>query len=397
MQATLLERGFSVVALSGELTQNERTQALQALRDGRARVCVATDVAARGIDLPNLDLVIHADLPNDAEVMQHRSGRTGRAGRKGISVLLVVPARRRRAELLLNLAGIEAAWGTAPTADEIRKLDQDRMLQDALFAEEPTDEDLVLARALLAERSPEDIAAALARLYRARLPSPEDILDPGQGAGRSRDDRGREKDGRTPRGDDRASAARSKPGKPSKRHVMAEGSVWFRAAIGRRKNAEARWLLPMICRRGGIEKQDIGAIRILDTTTEFEISERVAESFATKIRRPDKEDNIRIEALAALPPGQAASEKPLHARAREGDEAGGGPRQNGKFRGERAPKQHGKPRHEGEKGFDKPPAFKKEERSRDHAAPDNAAPRGAMANVPARAAFGNEAKKHRRG
>ena len=176
----LLERGFSVVALSGELTQNERTQALQALRDGRARVCVATDVAARGIDLPNLDLVIHADLPNDAEVMQHRSGRTGRAGRKGVSVLLVVPARRRRAELLLNLAGIEAVWGTAPTADEIRKLDQDRMLRDALFTEEVTEDDLVLARALLAERSPEDIAAALARLYRARLPSPEDILDPGK-------------------------------------------------------------------------------------------------------------------------------------------------------------------------------------------------------------------------
>ena len=61
--------------------------ALQALRDGRARVCVATDVAARGIDLPNLDLVIHADIPNDPEVMQHRSGRTGRAGRKGVSVI----------------------------------------------------------------------------------------------------------------------------------------------------------------------------------------------------------------------------------------------------------------------------------------------------------------------
>ncbi|HEX4177671.1 MAG TPA: DEAD/DEAH box helicase, partial [Rhizomicrobium sp.] len=82
LQTALLERGFSVVALSGELTQNERTHALQALRDGRARVCVATDVAARGIDLPNLNLVIHAELPNDAQVLQHRSGRTGRAGRK---------------------------------------------------------------------------------------------------------------------------------------------------------------------------------------------------------------------------------------------------------------------------------------------------------------------------
>jgi ATP-dependent RNA helicase DeaD len=78
---------------------------------------------------------------------------------------------------------------------------------------------------------------------------------------------------------------------------MTEGGVWFRAAIGRRKNAEARWLLPMICRRGGIEKQDVGAIRVLDTTTEFEISGRVAASFTAKVRRPDKEDNIRIEPL----------------------------------------------------------------------------------------------------
>jgi ATP-dependent RNA helicase DeaD len=398
LQATLLERGFSVVALSGELTQNERTQALQALRDGRARVCVATDVAARGIDLPNLDLVIHADLPNDAEVMQHRSGRTGRAGRKGISVLLVVPARRRRAELLLNLAGIEATWVTAPTPDEIRKLDQDRMLGDALFTEETTDEDLVLARALLAARPPEEIAVALARLYRARLPSPEDILDPGRldhgkGAARSRDDRGsRDRDSRAPRGDDRASASRSKPGKPSKRHVMEEGSVWFRASIGRKKNAEARWLLPMICRRGGIEKQDIGAIRILDTTTEFEISERVAESFAVKIRRPDKEDNIRIEALAAAPSAQVASEQPSHARVREADETGRGPRPNDKVHGERAPKQHGKPRHDSEPAFDPRPAFKKKKRSR-----DNPAPQAAMANAPARPGFGNKKKKNRRG
>src|SRR3984885_9892701 len=208
LQAALLERGFFVVALSGELTQNERTQALQALRDGRSRVCVATDVAARGIDLPSLDLVIHADLPNDAEVIQHRSGRTGRAGRKGVSILLVPPARKRRAELLLNQSGIDAIWGTVPQADEIRKLDHERMLQDAVFAEEATSDDLILARALLAERPPEEIAAALARLYRARLPSPEDVLDPGQGAARSRDDRGRERDGRTPRGDGHAGGAR---------------------------------------------------------------------------------------------------------------------------------------------------------------------------------------------
>jgi ATP-dependent RNA helicase DeaD len=388
LQATLLERGFSVVALSGELTQNERTQALQSLRDGRARVCVATDVAARGIDLPNLDLVIHSDLPNDAEVMQHRSGRTGRAGRKGVSVLLVPPARKRRAELLLNLAGIDAVWGTAPTVEEIRKLDQERMLKDTLFTEANTADDLALAQALLAERSPEDIAAALARLYRARLPSPEDILDPGQS--RSRDDRGRERDARPARGNDRPAGPRAKPGKSSPRHVMAEGSVWFRAAIGRKKNAEARWLLPMICRRGGIDKNDIGAIRIMDTTTEFEISKEAAESFAAMIRRPDKEDNIRIEALAEAPQGQGPSEKRSYPPRREAGFAERGPRQHDGPRHERATKPHGKPQGE---GFAREPGFEKKKKYAHkpaHAAP---APH-ASAGKPA---FGKKKKKNRGG
>ena len=359
LQATLLERGFSVVALSGELTQNERTQALQALRDGRARVCVATDVAARGIDLPNLDLVIHADIPNDPEVMQHRSGRTGRAGRKGVSVLLVVPARRRRAELLLNLAGVEAEWGTAPQPEEIRTLDQERMLHDPVLTEETTSDDLVLARALLAQRSPEDIAAALARLYRARLPSPEDILDPGQHSARSRDDRGRDKGARTPRDNDRSDESRSKPRKPSARHGMSEGGVWFSAAIGRRKNAEARWLLPMICRRGGIEKQDVGTIRVLDTTTEFEISARAAASFAAKVRRPDKEDNIRIEPLGDAARDHAPSERRSHPPRHEaGDNDRGAHRSDTPDRATER-KHYGKPRDKHELKSGGKPAFAK--------------------------------------
>lgn len=299
LQTVLLERGFSVVALSGELSQNERTHALQALRDGRARVCVATDVAARGIDLPNLGLVIHSDLPNDPEVMQHRSGRTGRAGRKGVSVLLVPPSRRRRAEMLLNLAGTDAVWGSAPTVEEIRVLDQQRMLQDTLFTEESTEDDLTLARAMLAERSAEEIAAALARLYRSRLPSPEDVQDPGTY-------RGREDRPGSRRRDEEGAPVRKTP---KKSEPMGEGAKWFRVAIGRQKNAEARWLLPMICRRGGIEKADIGAIKIYDGNSEFEISGAAAEKFATMIKRPDKEDNIHIEPLANGPEGAVASSR----------------------------------------------------------------------------------------
>ena len=309
LQAALQERGFSAVALSGELTQNERTHALQALRDGRVRVCVATDVAARGIDLPNLGLVIHAELPNDPEVLQHRSGRTGRAGRKGVSVLLVPPSRRRRVELMLDQAGIAAGWGPAPQPEDIRKLDQQRILLDPLLAEESTEDDLTLARALLAERSPEDIAAALARVYRSRLPSPEDILDPGQGSGRSRDESGERRAGRVARDDNSHAGHESRAKKPGFRHSMAADSVWFRASIGRHKNAEARWLLPMICRRGGIERQDIGVIRIYGAHTEFEISAQAAELFSTNMKRPDKEGNIRIEALPDGPQGELSSEQ----------------------------------------------------------------------------------------
>ena len=115
LSATLTERGFSVVTLSGELSQHERNQAMQALRNGRSRVLVATDVAARGIDLPNVGIVIHADLPHDVETLQHRSGRTGRAGRKGVSAILTPFGRRRSAERLFAEAGIQPAWVGPPT------------------------------------------------------------------------------------------------------------------------------------------------------------------------------------------------------------------------------------------------------------------------------------------
>ncbi len=391
LQAALLERGFSVVALSGELTQNERTHALQALRDGRSRICVATDVAARGIDLPNLDLVIHAELPNDPEVLQHRSGRTGRAGRKGVSVLLVPPARRRRAEILLRQADIDAEWGTAPKADEIRKLDQERMLQNTLFTDAAADDDLILARALLAERSPEDIAVALARLYRAQLPSPEDLLDPGHHA-RSRDERGQGRDGRPSRVDDAAAGSGSR--KSRIRDNMAEGSVWFRVAIGRKKKAEARWLLPMICRRGGIGKQDIGAINILDTATEFEVSQRVAESFAIKIKSPDKDDNIRIEALEGEPqrptPAEKRSFKPSKKPWRERKERDA--HDGEQSRGEHSPKRSGKPHSEGAPRFDKEARFKKGPKGKGKPAYAGKPERGGASPKPA---FGKAKKKRR--
>jgi ATP-dependent RNA helicase DeaD len=183
LHASLVERGFAAVALSGELTQGERTHALQALRDGRARVCVATDVAARGIDLPGLDLVIHAELPNDRDTLLHRSGRTGRAGRKGVCVILAPYTRGRKADALIQQARVDVLWEDPPSASQIHIADQKRLLEDPVFSDAGSEEDAALAQKLLAERKPEEIAGALARLFRARLPAPEDVFEAGQGAG----------------------------------------------------------------------------------------------------------------------------------------------------------------------------------------------------------------------
>jgi ATP-dependent RNA helicase DeaD len=180
LHANLQERGFSAVALSGELKQHERNSALQALRDGRARVCVATDVAARGLDMPDVGLVIHADLPQNRQILLHRSGRTGRAGRKGLSLLLAPAQQRGTVERLLASAKIKAIWSPAPTADMIRARDQENLVRDiATMAEAPAEEDLAVGRLLLAERSAENIAAVLVRLQREHLPAPEVLDDPG--------------------------------------------------------------------------------------------------------------------------------------------------------------------------------------------------------------------------
>jgi ATP-dependent RNA helicase DeaD len=281
LSATLTERGFSAVTLSGELSQHERNQAMLALRSGRARVLIATDVAARGLDLPNVGIVIHADLPHDVETLQHRSGRTGRAGKKGVSALLIPFGRRRSAERLLSEAGVDPLWVGPPTAAEVRALDAERFLADAALAEPASEEDLEMGRRLLAARSAEDVAATLVRLYRARLPAIEDVADPGE---KPRDVRTRPvySEPAAPR---RAAPdyAAAKPGKPGGKHALT-GGAWFRIEVGRAKGADPKWIVPMICRAGGITKGDIGTIRIFDQETKFEVSAEVAERFTEEVK-----------------------------------------------------------------------------------------------------------------
>lgn len=246
LTSRLSNRGFSVVALSGELTQTERTHALQAMRDGRARVCVATDVAARGIDLPNLDLVIHAELPTNHQTLLHRSGRTGRAGRKGVSVLIVPPSARRKAERILNGAKLRAEWIDAPSADAVRSRDEERMLADPVWEAEISETEREAVLKLVERFSAEQIATRFLRLNASRRSAPEELSDVDV--------------------------------KPKLREAFGPG-VWFSISGGRSQNAEPRRLIPMLCKAGGISSQDIGAIRIAEQESFVEIRQRSVETF----------------------------------------------------------------------------------------------------------------------
>ena len=262
-------RGFSVVALSGELTQNERTHALQAMRDGRARVCIATDVAARGIDLPSLELVIHAELPSNAETMLHRSGRTGRAGRKGVSALIVPPKARRKAESLLWAAKVDADWGEAPSADDVLQQDETRMMADPVWQKELSEDELTSARKLTEQFSAEQIAAAYLGLFNERQSAPEELSVVSGGA-------------------------------PEPRASFGK-SIWFSISGGRDANAEPRRLLPMLCKAGNITKEDIGAIRIQQKESFVEIREASVPDFIDSIGKKMRVEGGKLTQLEQQP------------------------------------------------------------------------------------------------
>jgi ATP-dependent RNA helicase DeaD len=280
LHASLVERGFDAVMLSGESSQSERNQALQALRDQRARVCVATDVAARGIDLPTLSLVIHVETPRDAETLQHRSGRTGRAGRKGTAILLVPYPRRRRVEGLLRDARVTAEWRRAPTAEEIREKDRARLLDELKAPVEIDEGDRALIAELVGARTAEELAASLIAARRAKMPEPEEMVDGG-----AREDKPRTKEHRE----------------------GFDDVVWFRMNIGRRHNADPRWLLPLLCRRGHLTRNEVGAIRIQANETHFAIPRGSAGRFMAAVNRTAQEGDgdeasVLFEAMGDVRP-----------------------------------------------------------------------------------------------
>jgi len=307
LHASLIERGFAAVALSGEHSQNERNNALQALRDGRARICVATDVAARGIDIPSLSLVIHVEVPRDAEVLQHRSGRTGRAGRKGTAVLVVPYPRRRRVEGMLRDARVNATWVPVPSPEAIRERDRERLIEVLAQPVESNDDDRAMAARILETMEPIDIALALVNARKRGVPEPEELIE----------------------------ASRPDGGERPERRAGFDDVAWFRMDIGRRQNADPRWILPLLCRRGHITRNEIGAIRIAANDTYFQVPRSVEAKFRAALKRtsiPGAEDESGITIEFSPEPPKDQPREPRHGK----DNAGQAPR------GPRGPMRAGK-------------------------------------------------------
>lgn len=262
--------GFAVQALSGELSQAQRTRALDAFKSGVVDVLVSTDVGARGIDVPEISLVIQVDLPKDADDYTHRSGRTGRAGRKGRSLLLVPIRAQRHATSLLHAAKVEVTWRPLPTADEIHEAlgERTRALVNARLEQTAGPRALAQAAELLDGRDPAQVVATLLQLAAPKLP-----CAPKQVRSVSADDR-------------RRPPVRAKHTRHTGRFVR------FSINWGHRKGATPSRLLSHLCRRGEIDSGSVGAIEIGPGSATFEVADHVAGGFEQRVAEPDRREPL---------------------------------------------------------------------------------------------------------
>jgi ATP-dependent RNA helicase DeaD len=329
----LVMSGFAASGLSGEMEQAARTRTLAAFKQGGLRCLIATDVAARGIDVQDVARVIHAELPTNADAYTHRSGRTGRAGRRGTSSLLVAPAGVVHATRLLRGLGIAHRFEPIPTIEEIQRADDERTFAELTSLEVAVDPDPAARYQALAERlvGAGTVERTLARLLaksRATTAQPREVRNFAERPSRDRpnkrerfderEDRRQRRQGLpshepTPRDQpaprerardqtaprERArdqSAPRERAQGASRERVGSErGFTAFRVSWGQRKGADARRLLAVVCRRGDIRGRDVGAIRVEPNYAIVDVSNDVAEGFARAAAAPDpREPGVTI-------------------------------------------------------------------------------------------------------
>ena len=322
----LAQDGFAVQPFSGELAQSQRTRTLAAFRNGSTGILVSTDVAARGIDVPDIRVVIHATLPSDAETYVHRSGRTGRAGRAGQSVLLVPTSAERRARQLLGAAKIEADWRPVPTQEKVSKRIRKslrRSLHARLDAEDGSSTSQAeYAAQLIEERNPVQVIATLLEMAEpatVRAPMPIAAIVPGEKPFRA--DRQRP---------DRPRADRPRTGN--------RDYVSYIVSWGGKEGASTMRLLSHVCRRGQISSREVGVIRIEAHSSRIEIACKVATAFERRVEKPDDRDpDVHISRDQSARPEERRSPDSPRGRAPGGRHPHGAKHRNDRSKGEAPP------------------------------------------------------------
>ena len=262
----LLEKhGFRAAALNGDMTQQLREQTLDRLRSGSLDIVVATDVAARGIDIERISLVVNYDIPLDAESYVHRIGRTGRAGRSGRALLFVEPRERRLLRNVEHLIKKNIEEVELPN-HEVLQACRRKKFKDKITAQ-LEHHDLELYRELLedmftADQSQEDIAAAMMMLLQGKqkliLP-PDPVVD--KKARRDRNERGDRRE--NPRSAERR-GERKGYGNPQPMDL-------YRIEVGRGDGVEVRHIVGAIANEGDINSRYIGHIKLYDDYSTIEL------------------------------------------------------------------------------------------------------------------------------
>ena len=262
----LLEKhGFRAAALNGDMTQQLREQTLDRLRSGSLDIVVATDVAARGIDIERISLVVNYDIPLDAESYVHRIGRTGRAGRSGRALLFVEPRERRLLRNVEHLIKKNIEEVELPN-HEVLQACRRKKFKDKITTQ-LEHHDLELYRELLedmftADQSQEDIAAAMMMLLQGKqkliLP-PDPVVD--KKARRDRNERGDRRE--NPRSAERR-GERKGYGNPQPMDL-------YRIEVGRGDGVEVRHIVGTIANEGDINSRYIGHIKLYDDYSTIEL------------------------------------------------------------------------------------------------------------------------------
>jgi ATP-dependent RNA helicase DeaD len=279
--AEALERsGYNSAALNGDMNQALREQTLERLKDGRLDILIATDVAARGLDVERISLVVNYDIPMDSESYVHRIGRTGRAGRAGRALLFVENRERRllrNIERTMKLTIPEVELPNAELLGERRLAKFAAKVQQQLESS-----DLDQYRALLAKMQPEDemdletLAAALLKMAQGERPLilPPEAPRPARREYRDRDERDGRRDSREARGDSRAPRENreSRDGDRPRRERRDVGEMQlYRIEVGRDDGVEVRHIVGAIANEGDISSRYIGNIKLFGTHSTIEL------------------------------------------------------------------------------------------------------------------------------